>query len=90
MEVIKIPREHVDACLFFRPGGEDGELRGRDTVLRVGRTVGGERGDGRQMLEKRLKQETDQGERGWRPETDGMNKESVQTGTDRHPLLDIQ
>lgn len=43
MEVIKIPWEHVDACLFFRPGGEDGELRGRDTVLRVRRTVGGER-----------------------------------------------
>lgn len=52
MEVIKIPWEHVDACLFFRPGGEDGELRGRDTVLRVRRTVGGERGDGRQMPEK--------------------------------------
>lgn len=33
MEVIKIPWEHVDACLFFRPAREDGELQGRDTVL---------------------------------------------------------
>lgn len=33
MEVIKIPWEHVDACLFFRPGWEGGELPGRCTVL---------------------------------------------------------
>lgn len=57
MEVIKIPREHVDACLFFRPGREDGELRGRDAVLRAGRTAGGGRGDGRQMLERMNKAE---------------------------------
>jgi len=33
MEVIKIPWEHVDACLFFRPGGVGGLLPGRRTVL---------------------------------------------------------
>lgn len=33
MEVIKIPWEHVDACLFLRPAREDGELQGRDAVL---------------------------------------------------------
>lgn len=33
MEVIKIPREHVDPCLFFRPRREGGELPRRCTVL---------------------------------------------------------
>ena len=40
MEVIKIPWEHVDACLFFRPGREDGERPGRCTVLSARQTVG--------------------------------------------------
>lgn len=33
MEVIKIPWEHVDACLFFRPGSEGGDLLGQHTVI---------------------------------------------------------
>lgn len=42
MEVIKIPQEHVDSCLFFRPGGESGRLPGRCTVLSARRTAGRE------------------------------------------------
>lgn len=44
MEVIKIPQEHVDSCLFFRPGGEGGRLPGRCTVLSARRTAGREWG----------------------------------------------
>lgn len=40
MEVIKIPWEHVDCCLFFRPGRDGGELPGRCTVLSARRTFG--------------------------------------------------
>lgn len=40
MEVIKIPWEHVDACLFFRPGCEGGELPGRYTVISTRKDCG--------------------------------------------------
>lgn len=33
MEVIKIPWEHVDACLFFHPGCEGGDLPGQYAVI---------------------------------------------------------
>lgn len=43
MEVIKIPGEHVDACLFFRPGGGGRAGSGGDAApsrLSASRTEG--------------------------------------------------
>lgn len=42
MEVIKIPWQHVDACLFFHPGREGGELPGHCTVLLSAKTESGQ------------------------------------------------
>lgn len=50
MEVIKIPQEHVDSCLFFRPGGEGGRLPGRCTVLSARRTAGRESGEKEDLI----------------------------------------
>lgn len=46
MEVIKIPWEHVDTCLFFRPGCEGGDLPGQCAVIST------TKGSGQSVTEK--------------------------------------
>lgn len=76
MEVIKIPWEHVDACLFFRPGCEGGELPGRYAVIWTRKDSGQSTREKEDLDGRRQRWKTDEGrvEKGVKQRMEGWRK----------------